>query len=79
MQIVNFIKDSTVECSPLKWGLTLFSFGCNLHCKMCEGYNYETVTNKDNIIGEAKDIIFKDEKVNYSIVGIEIHNIKKDE
>lgn len=59
MQIVNFIKDSTTECSPFNWGLTLFSFGCNLHCKMCEGYNYETVTNKDNIIGEAKDIIFK--------------------
>ena len=59
MQIVNFIKDSTVECSPFNWGLTLFSFGCNFHCKMCEGYNYETVTNKDNIIGEAKDIIFK--------------------
>ena len=59
MQIVNFIKDSTVECSPFNWGLTLFSFGCNFHCKMCEGYNYETVTNKDNIIGEAKDIILK--------------------
>ena len=59
MQIVNFIKDSTVECSPFNWGLTLFSFGCNFHCKMCEGYNYEKVTNKDNIIGEAKDIILK--------------------
>ena len=58
MQIVNFIKDSMTECSPFNWGLTLFSFGCNFHCKMCEGYNYETVTNKDNIIGEAKDIIF---------------------
>lgn len=59
MQIVNFIKDSTTECSPFSWGLSLFSFGCNFHCKMCEGYNYETVTNKDNIIGEAKDIILK--------------------
>ena len=57
MQIVNYIKDSTIECSPFSWGLTLFSFGCNFHCRMCEGYNYEKVTNKDNIIGEAKEII----------------------
>lgn len=57
MQIVNFIKDSTTECSPFKWGLTLFSMGCNLHCKMCEGYNYEKVTNPKNIIGEAIPII----------------------
>lgn len=57
MQIVNFIKDSTVECSPFKWGLTLFSMGCNLHCKMCEGYNYEKVTNPNNVVGEAIEII----------------------
>ena len=57
MQIVSFIKDSTVECSPFKWGLTLFSAGCNLHCKMCEGYNYEKITNPDNIIGDAIKII----------------------
>ena len=57
MQIVNYIKDSTIECSPFSWGLTLFSFGCNFHCKMCDGYNYEKVTNKDNIIGNAKEII----------------------
>jgi pyruvate-formate lyase-activating enzyme len=57
MQIVSFIKDSTVECSPFKWGLTLFSAGCNLHCKMCEGYNYEKVTDKNNVIGSALEII----------------------
>ena len=57
MQIVNFIKDSTVECSPFNWGLTLFSYGCNFKCKMCEGYNYEKVTNKANIIGTARTII----------------------
>ena len=57
MQIVNYIKDSTIECSPFSWGLTLFSYGCNFHCKMCEGYNYEKVTNKENIIGEAEKII----------------------
>ena len=57
MQIVNFIKDSTIECSPFNWGLTLFSYGCNFKCKMCKGYNYEKVTNKDNIIGEARTII----------------------
>lgn len=59
MQIVSFIKDSNIECSPFSWGLTLFSYGCNFHCKMCEGYNYEKVTNKENVIGEAKDIIIK--------------------
>ena len=57
MKIVNFIKDSTIECSPFTWGLTLFSFGCNFHCKMCEGYNYEKVTNPSNIIGDAISII----------------------
>lgn len=57
MQIVNFIKDSTVECSPFEWGLTLFSLGCNFHCKMCEGYNYEKVMNPKNVIGSAIDII----------------------
>lgn len=57
MKIVNYITDSTIECAPFSWGISLFSFGCNLHCKMCVGYNYETVTNSDNIIGEAEDII----------------------
>lgn len=59
MQIVNFIKDSINECAPFNWGLTLFSFGCNLHCKMCDGYNYEKITNKNNILGNAIDIINK--------------------
>ena len=57
MQIVNIIKDSTIECSPFNWGLTLFSYGCNFKCKMCRGYNYEKVTDKANIIGEARAII----------------------
>lgn len=57
MQIVNFIKDSTVECSPFNWGLTLFSLGCNFHCKMCEGYNYEKVTDPNNVVGNAIEII----------------------
>lgn len=34
---------------------------------------------KNEALKLAKDIIFKDEKVNYSIVEIKIHNIKKDE
>lgn len=59
MQIVSIIKDSTVECSPFNWGLTLFSLGCNMHCKMCEGYNYEKVTDRANVIGDAKDLIQK--------------------
>lgn len=59
MQIVNYIIDSFNECYPFNYGLTLFSHGCNLHCKMCKGYNYEQVTDKKNIIGNAKDIIDK--------------------
>lgn len=57
MKIVNYINDSTSECAPFSWGLTLFCFGCNLSCEMCKGYNYEKVTNRDNIIGSAIDII----------------------
>jgi len=57
MKIINFIKDSTSECAPFSWGLTLFCYGCNLCCEMCKGYNYEKVTNRDNIIGSAIDII----------------------
>lgn len=57
MQIVSYEKDTFIECSPFSWGMTLFSFGCNLHCKMCEGYNYERVIDKENIIGNAIDII----------------------
>ena len=59
MKIVSYINDSTIECAPFTWGLTLFSFGCNLHCKMCEGYNYEIVTNKDNITNTAIAVIDK--------------------
>ena len=59
MQVVSFISDSTIECAPFTWGLTLFSFGCNLHCKMCEGYNYEIVTNKNNITDNAISVIRK--------------------
>ena len=59
MKIVSHISDSTIECAPFTWGLTLFSYGCNLHCKMCEGYNYEIVTNKDNITDDAIPIIEK--------------------
>lgn len=57
MKIVNFVQDSMNEAAPFDWGLTLFSYGCNLHCKMCEGYNYEKVTNKENIIGNAEEMI----------------------
>ncbi len=59
MKIVSYISDSTIECAPFNWGLTLFSYGCNLHCKMCEGYNYEVVTNKDNITDDAISVINK--------------------
>ncbi len=59
MKIVSYITDSTIECAPFTWGMTLFSYGCNLHCKMCEGYNYEIVTNKDNITDDAISVIDK--------------------
>lgn len=59
MKIINVIKDSFNECAPFNWGMSLFSYGCNLHCKMCEGYNYETITNKDNITCTALEAIDK--------------------
>ena len=46
MKIVSIIRDSFIECAPFTWGISLFSFGCNLKCDFCKGYNYETVTNE---------------------------------
>lgn len=57
MQIVSIVKDSFIESAPFNWGISLFSFGCNLQCSFCKGYNYETVTDANNIIGEAIDIL----------------------
>ena len=57
MKIVNLIKDSTIECAPFTWGTSLFCYGCNLQCSMCEGFNYEKVTNEGNVIGTAIDLI----------------------
>lgn len=57
MKIVSIVKDSFIESAPYNWGISLFSFGCNLQCSFCKGYNYETVTNKNNIIGEAIEIM----------------------
>lgn len=57
MHIVNVVKDSFIESAPFNWGISLFSFGCNLQCSFCRGYNYETVTNKNNIIGEAISVL----------------------
>lgn len=57
MKIVSIARDSFIESSPFNWGLSLFSFGCNLQCSFCKGYNYETVTNQDNIIGDVIDIL----------------------
>ena len=59
MQIVSIVKDSFIECAPFNWGISLFCYGCNLTCSMCKGYNYETITNKNNIIGTATDLIKK--------------------
>ena len=60
MKIVNVVKDSFIEGAPFNWGISLFSFGCNLQCSFCKGYNYETVTNKDNIIGDVIDVLEKE-------------------
>ena len=57
MKIVNVIVDSFIECAPFNWGLTLFSYGCNLSCSMCKGYNYESVTNENNVQGNAIELI----------------------
>lgn len=57
MHIVNVVKDSFIESAPFNWGISLFSFGCNLRCSFCRGYNYETVTNENNIIGEAISVL----------------------
>lgn len=57
MHIVSVVKDSFIESAPFTWGISLFSFGCNLQCSFCKGYNYETVTNKNNIIGEAISVL----------------------
>ena len=59
MKIINVIKDTFNEALPFQWGMSLFSAGCNLSCKMCKGYNYEKVTDKNNIIGEAIELIDK--------------------
>lgn len=57
MHIVSVVKDSFIESAPFNWGISLFSFGCNLQCSFCKGYNYETVTNKNNIIGEVISVL----------------------
>ena len=57
MQIVSIVKDTFIESAPFNWGISLFSFGCNLQCSFCKGYNYETVTNTKNIIGNAISIL----------------------
>ena len=57
MKIVSVVKDSFIESAPFNWGISLFSFGCNLQCSFCKGYNYETVMNKENIIGDVIDIL----------------------
>lgn len=60
MQIVNVVKDSFIESAPFNWGISLFSFGCNLECSFCKGYNYETVTNPNNIRGEVIETLEKE-------------------
>lgn len=57
MQIVSIVKDTFIESAPFNWGISLFSFGCNLECSFCKGYNYETVTDTKNIIGNAISIL----------------------
>ena len=60
MQIVSIVKDTFIERAPFNWGISLFCFGCNLSCSFCKGYNYESVTNPNNIIGNVIDILEKE-------------------
>lgn len=57
MDIISIVKDSFIESAPFNWGISLFCYGCNLQCSFCKGYNYETVTNKKNVIGNVIDIL----------------------
>jgi pyruvate formate lyase activating enzyme len=57
MKIVNYIQNSALETKPFGFGLVLFSYGCNLKCSFCKGYNYEQVTNPENVLGDAIKII----------------------
>lgn len=54
MQIVNFISESFQEYEG-EISLVLFCYNCNLACPKC--YNYQEVTDKNMIIGNAIDII----------------------
>lgn len=57
MKIVSVVRDSFIESAPFTWGISLFSFGCNLQCEFCKGYNYETVTNEKNVIGDVIEVL----------------------
>ena len=54
MKITNMILDGFQEFDS-EHSLVLFCHGCNFKCDYC--YNYDTVTDKNNIIGEAKTLI----------------------
>ena len=54
MLITNIIQDSFQEFQD-HISLVLFSFGCNFNCRGCYNYNY--VTDINNIIGEANEIV----------------------
>lgn len=56
MKIVSIIKDSFQEYEGQQ-SLVLFSLGCNMKCFYC--YNYNDVTDKNNVIGNAKEVINK--------------------
>lgn len=59
MKIVSIIRDSFQEYQG-EQSLVLFSLGCNLACPGC--YNLEEISDKNNVIGNAIDII--EENVN---------------
>jgi pyruvate formate lyase activating enzyme len=57
MKIVNVIKESFLEYKDFI-SLVLFCFGCNMKCSYCYNYNY--VTNTDNVIIVPIEKIIKD-------------------
>lgn len=60
MQIVSIVKDSFIESAPFNWGISLFCYGCNLKCEFCKGYNFESITDPKNIIGDVVHILDKE-------------------
>ena len=63
--LVSVIDDSFQEYKG-EWSVVTFCAFCNFKCQGC--YNYDTISNKDNIIGEFKDIIIDKIKPSHTAI-----------